>query len=123
MADASQPSVLIVEDEELLLDIIASEVEEEGFTVLRAMTAEAALRILEGPAVVDVLFTDIRLPGPMNGWHLAEEARKIRADLPVMYATGYTDENPRGVDRAHFFLKPYRIAAVIQTMREICAFS
>ena len=121
MADGQRSSVLIVEDEALLLDIIATEVEDEGFTVIRAMTAEAALNILEGPASVDILFTDIRLPGPMNGWRLAEKARQLRGDLPVVYATGYTDENPTGIDRRCFFLKPYRIASVIKTIRDLVA--
>lgn len=121
MATSRLGSVLIVEDEELLLDIIANEVEDEGFTVYRAMTAEAALNILQGPANVDILFTDIRLPGAMNGWRLAEKARQLRDDLPVMFATGYTDENPSGLDRTRFFLKPYRIAAVIQALHDIVA--
>ncbi len=114
-------SVLIVEDEALLLDIVATEVEDEGFTVIRAMTAEAALHVLESPATIDVLFTDIRLPGAMNGWRLAEKARKLRVNLPIMYATGYTDEGPTCLDRTLFFLKPYRIAAVIQAIRDLVA--
>ena len=112
-------SVLIVEDEGLLLDIIATEVEEQGFKVIRAMTAEAALAVLQSPTDVDLLFTDIRLPGPMNGWRLAEHARRLRNDLPVMYATGYTDENPAGIDRNRFFQKPYRIASVVKAIQEI----
>lgn len=114
-------SILIVEDEGLLLDIIATEVEEQGFTVIRAMTAEAALDVLRGPLNIDLLFTDIRLPGPMNGWRLAETALKLRSDLPVMYATGFTDENPQGIDRTRFFQKPYRIASVIRAIQEIVA--
>ena len=112
-------TVLIVEDEALLLDIIAAEVEEEGFTVIRAMTAEAALDILQGSANVDLLFTDIRLPGRMNGWLLAEKARQLRGDLPILYATGYTEQSPREVDRTRFFVKPYRVAAVVKAIRTI----
>ena len=114
-------SVLIVEDEGLLLDIIATEVEEQGFRVIRAMTAEAALNVLESPEPIDILFTDIRLPGPMNGWRLAEKARQLRSELPIMYATGYTEESPRGIDRSRFFPKPYRIASVIKAIQDIVA--
>jgi CheY-like chemotaxis protein len=113
--------VLIVEDEALLLDIIATEMEDEGFTVIRATDADAALTVLRGPDVIDVLFTDIRLPGSMNGWRLGETARQLRRDLPIMYATGYTDQALAGVDRRRFFQKPYRIADVIQTIRDIVA--
>ncbi len=109
--------VLIVEDEEMLLDIVSTEIEEEGFSVLRATTGEAALDILRGPDPVDLLFTDIRLAGQMNGWSLGERAKAVRADLPILYATGYTDDHPQNIEQSQFFMKPYRIAEVIRTIR------
>lgn len=115
----SKGSVLIVEDEALLLDIVADEIEEEGFAVIRAMTAESALAVLEGTVPIDVLFTDIRLPGAMNGWRLAERARQVRGNLAVMYATGYSDESPTGIDRRQLFLKPYRVAAIVQAIHDL----
>jgi DNA-binding LytR/AlgR family response regulator len=69
---------------------------------------------LKGPDLVDLLFTDIKLPGAMNGFRLAERAQHLRMGLPVLYATGFTDENPAGIESSRFFLKPYSIAAVIQ---------
>ena len=109
--------VLIVEDEALLLDIVAIEVEEEGFAVIKALTAEAALGILQGETPVDLLFTDVRLPGSMNGFRLAEKAQMLRYRLPVLFASGYTDENPEGIDGSCFFRKPYRISSLVSKIK------
>ena len=117
MSPAKRACVLIVEDEALLLDIVATEVEEEGISVIRALTAEAALEVLEGETPIDLLFTDIRLPGPMNGFRLAEKARQLRQQLPILFATGYTDESPKGVDGSCFFRKPYRIPTLVAKIK------
>ena len=90
-----RPTVLMVEDEMLLGNVVADELEEAGYRVLSAMTGEEALALLEGAEPIDLLFTDIRLPGLIDGWHLAEAARRLRPDLPVIYASGYTVQQPR----------------------------
>ena len=83
-------TVLVVEDEPLILDMISQELAEQGFAVLEAETGEAALSIIESGQTVDVLFTDMRLPGELDGWQLAATAREAKPELPVIYATGYT---------------------------------
>ena len=77
-----RPTVLMVEDEMLLGNVVADELEEAGYRVLSAMTGEEALALLEGAEPIDLLFTDIRLPGLIDGWHLAEAARRLRPDSP-----------------------------------------
>src|SRR5689334_18576839 len=92
-------TVLVVEDEPLVRDTIVHELEDAGFGVLEAETAEAGLAILQ-QRPVSLLFTDIRLPGPMDGWGLAEAARVLFPNLPVIYATGFTAEEPRLVPKS-----------------------
>lgn len=111
------PRILMVEDEPLLLEVITADLEDAGFSVLPAATAEVALNILKAEAAVDLLFTDIRLPGEMDGWQLAEAARTLRPGLPVIYATGFTQTPPRLIEGSLFFTKPYRAAALIKAIR------
>ena len=112
------PSVLIVEDDPLVRELIVDQIIEAGYGVREAETAEEGLHILtrEEPSL---LFTDIRLPGRMNGWQLAEEARRLFPTLPVMYATGYTDEAPRLVSGSRFIRKPYRPSEILRHIRQL----
>ncbi|ACA17121.1 response regulator receiver protein [Methylobacterium sp. 4-46] len=110
-------NVLVVEDELLLLDLVTAELEDAGLTVIQAGTAEAALAALAGEAAIDLLFTDIRLPGAMDGWRLAEEAVRLRPDLRVIYATGFSGAAPRLTPGSLFFTKPYRPSAIIAAIR------
>ena len=111
--------VLVVEDEVLLLDLITAELEDAGLTVLQATTADKALGVLSGDARIDLLFSDIRLPGAMDGWRLAEEARRLRPSLGVIYATGYSKEAPRAVSGSLFFTKPYRPSAILAAIESL----
>ena len=114
-------TVLIVEDEPLVLDMISQELTDQGFAVLEADTAEAALSIIESGQPIDVLFTDIRLPGEMDGWRLAAIVRESKPQLPVIYATGYTVERSDQVPGSVFLKKPYRPSAIADTIRTLVA--
>jgi CheY-like chemotaxis protein len=113
-------TVLVVEDETLVRETIAGELEDAGFVVLEAETAEQGLEML-GQRPVAVLFTDIRLPGRMDGWELAEKARALYPNLPVIYATGYSAEEPRFVSNSIFLRKPYLPSAVIAAVEKLCS--
>jgi CheY-like chemotaxis protein len=108
----------VVEDEILLSEMVTEELEEAGFHVLSAFTGEEALTYLGGPDTIDLLFTDIRLPGGIDGWRVAEAARRLRPGLPVIYVTGYSVEQPRTVSGSRFMTKPYRPSMVIDAIRE-----
>jgi CheY-like chemotaxis protein len=112
----AKPTVLVVEDESLLIDVISDELEEAGYRVLAATTGEQAMTFLQSPEPIDLLFTDIRLPGTLDGWKLAEAARHLRPELPVIYASGYTVDQPREVPGSLFLTKPYRPSAVIRAI-------
>ena len=71
----SKSTILVVEDEPLVREIIVSELEDAGYEVLEAADGAAALALLR-EARVDLLFTDIRLPGEVDGWMFSREARQ-----------------------------------------------
>ena len=119
MPATAAPTVLFVEDEALLRLVIAEELRDAGFEVIEAGDGGSALDELQKGSRIDLLFTDIRLPGRLNGWDLAERARKLRPHLPVVYATGFTDDPVRTVPDSLLFKKPYRASAIIDAARSL----
>jgi DNA-binding response OmpR family regulator len=105
--------VLLVEDEFLISEWVAQSLSEQGFEVLTVTNAADALRHLASD-LVDVLFTDINLPGGMDGVALARRAREMQPHLPVVYASAranmldQADRVPGGI----FVPKPYEPALV-----------
>ncbi len=85
-------AVLAVEDDEDVLELAVTALEDLGYTVLTAGNATDALTILNGEVRIDVLFSDVIMPGGMNGAQLAVEARRIRPGLKVLLTSGYTAE-------------------------------
>lgn len=112
-------TVLVVEDEGMLCDLISDELNEVGFSVIRAATGGEALEVIESEKPVDVLFTDIRLPGSLDGWDLAERFRAKNPRGPVIYATGYSEAARRQVAQSAFLSKPYRPSAIIGEIRRL----
>jgi CheY-like chemotaxis protein len=102
-------SVLLVEDEPLISDIAAEALAEQGFEVRAASNASEALRYLLAGSVIDVLFTDVNLPGGIDGAALARRARELRPDLPVIYTSGrqHAIDHLDPVEGAVFVPKPY----------------
>jgi len=115
--------VLLVEDNEGVLQHASAMLKELGYDVLDVKDAGLALAVLdrEPTARVDILFTDVVLPGKTNGRSLAEEAVKRRPGLPVLFATGYTKNAiiHGGILDAHVQLinKPYTRADVARKLR------
>ena len=110
--------VLLVEDEALIREVIALELEDAGFEVVQAADGTQAVQALASRAP-DLLFTDIRLPGPFSGWDIAEQARKISPALPIIYATGYADAHDRRLDRSVLLTKPFYPAQVLVAVRDL----
>jgi CheY-like chemotaxis protein len=106
--------ILLVEDEALISSLVSEALAEQGFSVHAVETADDALRYIEDGGAVDVLFTDINLPGDIDGAELAVRARALRPDLPILYASGRftaSDLTPL-VPRSVFLAKPYDTADV-----------
>jgi PAS domain S-box-containing protein len=113
--------ILIVEDDPLVRDYVNTQVRSLGYAPLSAADAEQALDIIRGAAAIDLLFTDVIMPGSMNGRQLVEEARKLRSDLKVLYTSGYTDNaivHHGRLDSGVLLLeKPYRKADLARMIR------
>ncbi|WP_263143970.1 PAS domain S-box protein [Pseudomonas sp. RIT-PI-AD] len=88
--DTAGKTILVVEDADIVRMLTVEVLEDLGYAVLQAADAQEALPILQGGQTLDLLMTDIGLPG-MNGQQLAEEARKLRPHLPVLFASGYAE--------------------------------
>jgi CheY-like chemotaxis protein len=110
--------ILVVEDEELLRALAVDAFDDAGFEVIEAATGEDAVARCK-EHIADALFTDIRLPGKIDGWDIAEQCRIANPRLPVVYATGYNIVAERRVPGSRFFHKPYHPEEVIQAIREL----
>jgi CheY-like chemotaxis protein len=80
-----------VEDDSLVREYVIAQIKRLGYTTLAASKADEALALIDSPVRVDLLFTDIIMPGGMNGRQLAIEALKRRPSLRVLYTSGYTE--------------------------------
>jgi CheY-like chemotaxis protein len=114
------PIVLLVEDEPLLLELAATLIEEAGFAVLQAGDADAALSLLETRSDIAVLFTDIDMPGSMDGLKLAQLAHHRWPLIATLVVSGKlrppaSELPPNGA----FMAKPYRGAALITRLRSL----
>ena len=89
--------------------------------VIEAATGEAALAHLSLDAI-DLLFTDVRLPGAVDGWRVARRARELHPELPVIYASGFLPGDAMDVvPGGRFIAKPYRPTAIVAVARELGA--
>jgi CheY-like chemotaxis protein len=121
-AEGGTVTVLVVDDDAGVLDLAVHHLTALGYRVLPARSGEAALEVLgRAEARVDLLFTDIAMPGGMNGLVLAERARALRPGLRVLLASGYSDDlvaretpTPGGSD---VLAKPYRRADLAERVR------
>jgi CheY-like chemotaxis protein len=114
-------TVLLVEDEVLISEPVSDALSDEGFAVHVADSADAALEYLEREGEVDVLFTDINLPGEIDGAELANRVRAMRPDLPIVYASGRITSSDLGglVPRSVFVEKPYNLREICNLLRRL----
>jgi len=118
---AQRSRVLLVEDEFLLADMVAEVLGEHGFEVFTAANAKDALRHLTCGSPCDILLTDIKLAGGIDGTALARLARVLRPNLPVVYASGSyrAIEELDAVSGAIFVHKPYNPDKLCEVLSEI----
>jgi len=119
-------TILVVEDDDDVRTVVTRQVSELGYSVLEAPNAHAALAIVKDRTkTIDLLFTDLIMPGDMSGAELARAAKTLRPGLPVLFTSGYTGSALRSTDRipedAPFLSKPYRKHELAQKLREVLA--
>lgn len=108
--------VLVAEDEPVLLDLLQELFEDWGYQVLAFGSADAACAFLrdERPQL-DLLFTDVRMPGLLSGIDLALQARRQQAALPIIVTSGYCDDNPVCPSQAIFLPKPWDLETLLRS--------
>lgn len=118
----SQPKMLIVEDEPLIRMCAVDFAEEAGYLGLEAGDSAEALAIMERGEDVDILFTDITLPGPMDGIALAEQVALRWPKVRIMLASGALAGLPADVAPGAFRLsKPYGITQFLGAVEQMTA--
>lgn len=110
--------ILIAEDERSVRESAARYLEAVGFDVLTADDGSKALAQLKDSGAA-VLFTDIRMPGGMDGWQLAEAARTIDPAVIVIYASGYSPGPRRAVPGGLFMPKPYQLPELVEALADM----
>jgi CheY-like chemotaxis protein len=121
-------TILVVEDDDGVRAAVTDLLSELGYTVLKAANAEEALTILKAGAHVDLLFTDVVMPGNIPTRELARRAKDSRPDLRVLFTSGYTQNaivhNGKLDDDVFLLSKPYRkddLARKLRTMLDMSA--
>ncbi|GAM97740.1 chemotaxis regulator [alpha proteobacterium U9-1i] len=122
MAPRGTETILVVEDDAFVRGHAITSLESLGYRVMVAADGRQALALLQAGAVPDLLFTDIVMPGGVNGWQLAIEARALMPKLKVLYTSGYPLEALSGradLDpNATLLSKPYRLAELARRVRD-----
>jgi PAS domain S-box-containing protein len=124
-APRGHETILIAEDDPFVRSSVILRVESLGYRVVAAVNGKEALQRLRTNPGIDMLFTDIIMPGGMSGWELADQARRIRPGLPVLFTSGYAletlVEQGRAQAQAVVLTKPYRKAELAQRLRDAFA--
>ena len=110
--------VLLVEDDPLIREFIVEALREEGYEVIHAADGDQAMAWC-GRQAADVLVTDVKLPGKMDGWEIAEHFRDRYPALPVIYATGFSPVSPRPVPGSLCLHKPYHPDDVLKAIKQL----
>lgn len=116
-------TILVVEDDDMVRQYVVSQLSSMGYTIKTAANAKAALDLLAQGAECDLLFTDVVLPGGLNGRQLADEAALMRPGLKILFTSGYTEDSMIHHGRLDagvtLLSKPYRRSILAAKVREI----
>lgn len=114
VAAGDAPRVLVVEDEFLIRLVVADYLREAGFVVVEASSGDEARSILQAGALIDLVFTDVRMPGSMDGLELLNFVREIRPNVPVLVTSGHLEGDlAYAGGAARFLRKPYDLQRLV----------
>lgn len=109
---AGSETILVVEDDDIVRGYVEGELKALGYRVIVTRNGPAALEILRGPETIQLLFTDVVMPGGLFGPELAREAARLRPDLRILMTSGYTEHPVEALDgigrEVQILNKPYR---------------
>jgi PAS domain S-box-containing protein len=122
-ATRQRETILVVEDEPSIRELVCELLRESGFRTLHAADGSAGLRILQSETDIDLLITDVGLPGLMNGRQMADAARIVRPGLKVLFVTGYAEHSVVGDGHLepgmHLLTKPFSLDVLRQKIHDI----
>ena len=120
--EGGSETILVVEDDTLVRGYVVTQVKSLGYATLEAANATEALALIDQHPTIDLLFTDVIMPGPMNGRQLAIEAMKRLPTLKILYTSGYTENaivHHGRLDSGVLLLaKPYRKSELARMLRQ-----
>jgi CheY-like chemotaxis protein len=118
-------TVLVVDDEPTVRMLVTEVLEELGYAAIEAADGASGLAVLSSPARLDLLISDVGLPGGLNGRQLADAARELRPDLKVLFITGYAENAVLGHGHLaagmHVMTKPFAMEALAGRIKDILA--
>lgn len=114
---AAPKCVLVVEDELLIRVMLAEQLRDNGLKVIETCSADEALVVID-TTVPDLIISDVRMPGSMDGMGLLEVVRKTYPVLPVIITSGHLEGTVALTDGAsHFIAKPYSYETIVKTVQ------
>lgn len=118
-------NILLVEDEPAVRMLLADVLAEAGYTVAEAGDGSAALALLRSDMPIDLLLSDVGLPGGLNGRQLAEAGMQLRPALKTLFITGYAESwgigNQQLKPGMHVLAKPFAVTVLVERVRELLA--
>ena len=123
--EGGRETILVVEDDHLVRTFVVGQIQSLGYATLAAVNAAEALVVINSPTEIDLLFTDMIMPGSMNGRQLADKALQRRSSLKILFTSGYSDEaiiHHGHLDAGVLLLaKPYRKSDLARMIRAALA--
>jgi CheY-like chemotaxis protein len=107
--------VLVVEDEILIRMAISDHLRDKGFVVVEAARADEAIQLIEANPAIGLVFSDINMPGRLDGMALGNWIRETHPKLPILFASGYDESQAL----SPFVAKPYDFDKVVVTIRSL----
>jgi len=120
-AERPRPALLLVEDEILIRVLVAEALRAAAYEVIEAANADEAIDILRTASPVDVVITDVRMPGSMDGLDLARTVRTVRPEVRVIVASGHAPSESAAPISDVFLRKPYDPEHLIWQVRSLVA--